>query len=130
MYIPPVEFVSATMEESTRVFGVGVGLFIIVLVWVAALVLLLILARMDVGSTLGIIGLAVFITFILLIVPREEKKETLVEEEPPAVITDSMFIFRTIVVVFVSLSAVAGSLIVAVDYGLHAVRPSQVKKVT
>jgi len=118
----------AGMEESARVLGVGVGLFIIILVWAVALAGLLMFTRMDVGSAIGILGLASVITVVLLIVPREQKSDKVIEETPELVLTDSMFVWRTVMVVLMSVSGVLGAAVVAVDYGLHAVKPSQIKK--
>ena len=108
--------------------GVGVGLFIIILVWAVALAGLLMFTRMDVGSAIGILGLASVITVVLLIVPREQKSDKVIEETPELVLTDSMFVWRTVMVVLMSVSGVLGAAVVAVDYGLHAVKPSQIKK--
>ena len=116
------------MEESGRVLGVGVGLFIIILVWATAFASLLMLTNLDVGSAIGIIGLASVITVVLLVIPREQKTDKVMEEKPEVVLTDSMFIWRTVIVVFMSVSALVGAAVVSVDYGLHAIKPSQIKK--
>ena len=116
------------MEESGRVLGVGAGLFIIILVWAIAFAVLLMLTNMDVGSAIGIIGLASLITVVLLVIPREQKTDKVMEEKPEVVLTDSMFIWRTVMVVFMSVSAIVGAAVVSVDYGLHAIKPSQIKK--
>ena len=108
--------------------GVGVGLFIIILVWSVAVAGLLMFTRMAVGSAIGIISLASVITVILLLVPREQKMDKETEEKPELVLRDTMFIWRTVMVVVMSLSAFVGVAVVAVDYGLHAVKPSQIKK--
>ena len=123
-----LNFWSAGMEESGRVLGVGVGLFIIILVWSVAVAGLLMFTRMAVGSAIGIISLASVITVILLLVPREQKMDKETEEKPELVLRDTMFIWRTVMVVVMSLSAFVGVAVVAVDYGLHAVKPSQIKK--
>ena len=112
-----------------RVLGVGVGLFILILVWSVALAGLLLLSRIDVGSAIVILSLATTVTVLLLLVPREQKdvkgKE---EDKPEVVLTDSMFVWRTVMVVIMSISGLVGAAVVGVDYGLHSVKPAQIKK--
>ena len=43
-------------------------------------------------------------------------------------VIDTMFIWRTILLVLLSLSALAGTAFTLVDYGMHPVQPSSVKK--
>ena len=107
--------------------GFGVGLFIIILVWAIAITGLLMLTNIDIGSAIGIIGLASVITVVLLVIPREHKTDKVMEEMQEVVLTDSMFIWRTVMVVFMSVSALVGAA-VSVDHGLHAIKPSQIKK--
>ena len=42
--------------------------------------------------------------------------------------TDSMFVWRTVMVVIMSISGLVGAAVVGVDYGLHTVKPAQIKK--
>merc|ERR1719206_1230783 len=106
-----------------RVLGVGVGLFNLILVWSAALAGLLLLSRLAVGSAIAILGLATTVTVLLLLVPREQREDQGVEEEKPEVVlTDSMFVWRTVMVVIMSISGLVGAAVVGVDYGLHTVK--------
>ena len=116
------------MEESGRVLGVGVGLFIIILVWSCALAGLATLSRLAVGSAVGLCSVATVVTVCLFLVPREQITNKETEEEPELVLHDSMFIGRTVMVVLMSLSAIVGVAVVGLDYGLHVVKPHQIKK--
>ena len=62
----------------------------------------------------------------LLLVEEEGEEEPV----PPSVPTDGMFIWRTIMVILASLSAITGSAVVALDYAMHQVkfRPTNNKK--
>ena len=57
---------------------------------------------------------------------EEEEEEAAV----PSVPTDGMFIWRTIMVILASLSAITGTAVVALDYAMHQVkfRPTNNKK--
>merc|ERR1719206_850579 len=108
-----------------RVLGVGVGLFILILVWSAALAGLLLLSRLAVGSAIAILGLATTVTVLLLLVPweqRDDQDQGVEEEKPEVVLTDSMFVWRTVMVVIMSISGLVGAAVVGVDYGLHTVK--------
>ena len=59
---------------------------------------------------------------------EEEVEE--VEDSVPSVPTDGMFIWRTIMAILASLSAITGTAVVALDYAMHQVkfRPTNSKK--
>ena len=62
----------------------------------------------------------------LLLVEEEEQEDTV-----PSVPTDGMFIWRTIMAILASLSAITGTAVVALDYAMHQVKfkPTNNKKI-
>ena len=120
-------------EESARVLGVGVGLFLIILIWSLSLAGLLFITRLTTGSSVGILTTASLLTLLLLVIPRQDRLEQEQEEQSePRLPTDGMFIWRTITVILSSLSAIAGGVVVALDYAMHQVKfkPTNTKKLT
>ena len=63
----------------------------------------------------------------MLLLEEEEVEESTV----PSVPTDGMFIWRTIMVILASLSAITGTAVVALDYAMHQVKfkPTNNKKI-
>ena len=124
-----------TDEESTRVLGLGLGLFLIILIWSLALAGLLFITRLNTGSSVGILVTASLLTLLLLVIPRQDRLvQDKVEEEEiePSLPTDGMFIWRTIMVILSSLSAITGMVVVALDYAMHQVKfkPTNSKKLS
>ena len=62
----------------------------------------------------------------LLLVEEEEEEDT-----APSLPTDGMFIWRTIMAILASLSALTGTAVVALDYAMHQVKfkPTNNKKI-
>merc|ERR1712038_1077071 len=123
--------VEMSEEESARVLGVGVGLFLIILIWSLSLAGLLFITRLNTGSSVGILTTASLLTLLLLVIPRQDKLLKEDEEQPePSFPTDGMFIWRTIMVILSSLSAITGAVVVALDYAMHQVKfkPINTKK--
>ena len=54
-----------------------------------------------------------------------EIKDELIEPDFP---TDSMFIWRTIMVILSCIFSIVGVILVGLDYGMHSVKPAQIKK--
>ena len=121
-------------EESTRVLGLGLGLFLIILIWSLALAGLLFITRLNTGSSVGILVTASLLTLLLLVIPRQDRLVQDKEEEEiePSLPTDGMFIWRTIMVILSSLSAITGMVVVALDYAMHQVKfkPTNSKKLS
>ena len=63
----------------------------------------------------------------MLLLEEEEVEESTV----PSIPTDGMFIWRTIMVILASLSAITGTAVVALDYAMHQVKfkPTNNKKI-
>merc|ERR1712066_551189 len=122
--------VEMSEEEPARVLGVGVGLF---LIWSLSLAGLLFITRLNTGSSVGILTTASLLTLLLLVIPRQDKLLKEDEEQPePSFPTDGMFIWRTIMVILSSLSAITGAVVVALDYAMHQVKfkPTNTKKIS
>lgn len=121
-------------EESTRVLGLGLGLFLIILIWSLALAGLLFITRLNTGSSVGILVTASLLTLLLLVIPRQDRlvQDKAEEEIEPSLPTDGMFIWRTIMVILSSLSAITGTVVVALDYAMHQVKfkPTNSKKLS
>lgn len=121
-------------EESTRVLGLGLGLFLIILIWSLALAGLLFITRLNTGSSVGILVTASLLTLLLLVIPRQDRlvQDKAEEEIEPSLPTDGMFIWRTIMVILSSLSAITGMVVVALDYAMHQVKfkPTNSKKLS
>ena len=121
-------------EESTRVLGLGLGLFLIILIWSLALAGLLFITRLNTGSSVGILATASLLTLLLLVIPRQDRlvQDKAEEEIEPSLPTDGMFIWRTIMVILSSLSAITGMVVVALDYAMHQVKfkPTNSKKLS
>ena len=64
---------------------------------------------------------------LLLFKDPISKKET-VQLQEPVIPTDTMFIWRTIMVIITGVSSIAGVILVGMDYSMHAVKPAHVKK--
>ena len=120
-----------------------------ILIWSVALASLLLSTRLAAAPTAATLGLATALTALLLAVPRHPAGARVRDQdsEPDApvrtqhntmlcslhrvmlqIITDGMFILRTVMVVFTAASAILGTAATALDYGMHEVKPAPVKK--
>ena len=117
-------------EEGTRVLGVGVGLFLIILVWSLAVATLLVVTRRGAGASVGIVTTATIVTMVLLLIPRQDKHTDKDEDviEGGEVPVDRLFIWRTIMVILSCLFSIIGVILVGLDYGMHTIKPVQLKK--
>ena len=59
---------------------------------------------------------------------QDKLKEQDEDENKYEIPTDTMFIWRTIMVILSCLFAAAGVIMVGVDYGMHTIKPVHIKK--
>lgn len=95
---------------SALIFGVGVGLFIIIALWAIALLLCLVSLRSQ--KNIGLLGIlaASFFTGFLLLLPIDSPSDSIESSRIPK-IHDYYFIWRILLIIFLTLSAICGSII-------------------
>lgn len=87
-----------------RVLGVGVGVVVLVVVWAAAAVAVIACGRSRTVAAVGVTGIAAVLSLLLLLLPQHSLPHQPTVEE---VVIDQLFIPRVVIVLVLSLSALA-----------------------
>lgn len=97
---------------TTHVLGVGLGLFLLIALWAVTIVLYIVSMRTEkqVGSV--VILVATIVTLVLVLIPRDSE----IPAPPVVKLYDHFFIWRTLVVIFLGVSAFAGFIVVLITH--------------
>lgn len=109
------------VEQGPRVLGLGLGLFLLILLWSFTLLIVMLFFRMSSGPGIAITSVALVVTAILLAIPRHPPKFKDLqvpnredgqgsEEEDDFRIYDHVFIWRVLLLVFMSISVIVGTM--------------------
>ena len=124
------------IEEGPRVLGLGLGLFLLILHWSFTLLIVLLFFRLSSGPGIGITSVALIITGILLAFPRHPPKfkdnDAIPEEEEAETevfkIYDHIFIWRVFLLLFMSCSALVGTLLFC-NHCMEPIYAQPIKKI-
>lgn len=107
---------------TVRVQGVGIGLFAITAIWTVAILCCIIFHRTHKKVGTGVVAVASVATLILILVPRDSE----VPKKAVFKLYDELFLWRTLLVILLGLSAIIGLLLFVV---MHLMEPQHAQAV-
>lgn len=107
---------------TVRVQGVGIGLFAITAICTVAILCCIIFHRTHKKVGTGVVAVASVATLILILVPRDSE----VPKKAVFKLYDELFLWRTLLVILLGLSAIIGLLLFVV---MHLMEPQHAQAV-